>query len=224
MNSVAIVLGGCGRGDGSEIHESVACLIHLSRHRIAYRCFAPNQDQVDVIDHASGKPMAQTRNLMVEAARISRGEISPITALDIDAFDGVVFPGGFGAAKNLCTFAKDGASCTVHPEVTRVIKGFHARKKPIAACCIAPVLAARVLGKASGGPGVEVTVGADEGVAGAIKSWGSTNIVKSVTEAHADQTQRVASTPAYMDSHATPFQIFEGVGKMIDSFVGLANG
>lgn len=224
MKRVAIVLGGCGRGDGSEIHESVSCLIHLSRHNVAYRCFAPDQNQADVIDHVTGKPMAQTRNLMVEAARISRGEISPLASLDPDAFDAVVFPGGFGAAKNLCTFAKDGPNCTVHPDVSRIIKGFHAKGKPIAVCCIAPVLAARALGKTSGGPGVEVTIGNDQGTASAIASWGSTNVPKAVTEAHVDTKHKIVSTPAYMYGDATPAQVFEGVGKMIDQLVRLGNG
>jgi enhancing lycopene biosynthesis protein 2 len=224
MKTVAIVLGGCGRGDGSEIHESVSCLIHLSRLGIPYRCFAPDQDQVDVVDHASGKPMAQKRNLMVEAARISRGEISPLASLDVEAFAGVVFPGGFGAAKNLCTFAKDGVNCVVHPDVARVIKGFHARRKPIAVCCIAPVLAARTLGTALGGPGVEVTIGTDDGVASAIAAWGSRNVAKRVTEAHTDIAQRVVSTPAYMYGDATPAQVYEGVGRMVEQFAALANG
>src|SRR4051812_15641812 len=105
--NVAVVMSGCGKYDGTEIQEAVSLLIHLSRHAIPYRCFAPDSPQVDIINHATGKPApgGQTRNMMVESARISRGNISPLSALDASEFSGVAFPGGFGAAKNLCNFA-----------------------------------------------------------------------------------------------------------------------
>src|SRR5205085_5287035 len=115
-----------------------------------------------VINHATGQPMpaGSTRNMMVEAARVSRGEIAPLSKLDAAEFGAVLFPGGFGAAKNLCTFGlggeKGGANCEVLPDVSRVLKAFHAAKKPVGLCCIAPVLAARVLGTRMGGPGVKV--------------------------------------------------------------------
>lgn len=219
----AVVLSGCGRGDGSEIHESVSILIHLSRHGVAYRCFAPDMPQTDVINHATGKamPSSQTRNMLVEAARISRGEISPLSGLNVADFDMVVFPGGFGAAKNLCTFAQRGAECEVLPDVVRVIRGFHADRKPVVLCCIAPVLAAKVLGTREGGPGVQVTIGTDEATAGAIATMGSRNVAKGVTEAFADTKNLVVTTPAYMHD-ATPHQVFEGIGRMIDEGVALA--
>src|SRR5512140_3595811 len=103
MPKIAVVLSGCGRADGSEIHESVSILIHLARAGAAYHCFAPDQAQSDVVNHATGKPAKETRNCLVEAARIARGEITALAKLDVDAYDGVIFPGGFGAAKNLCT-------------------------------------------------------------------------------------------------------------------------
>jgi enhancing lycopene biosynthesis protein 2 len=37
----------------------------------------------------------------------------------------------------------------VDPEVERVIKEFHQQRKVIGLCCIAPILAAKVLGKVS---------------------------------------------------------------------------
>lgn len=218
---VAVVLAGCGRGDGSEIHESVSVLIHLSRHGVDYRCFAPDLPQADVVNHATDKPAQESRNQMVEAARISRGEISPLSRLDIDAFDAVVFPGGFGAAKNLCTFASAGADCAVVPDVARVIKGFHAAGKPIGLACIAPVLAARVLGTKLGGPGCQVTIGTDEETAAAIGKMGSTNIGKAVTESYTDAANRLVTTPAYM-CDAKPHEVFEGIGKMVEQVIGLA--
>jgi len=220
--NVAVVLAGCGRADGSEIHESVSILIHLSRAGASYRCFAPDQPQTEVVNHATGKPSGEHRNQLVEAARIARGEIEPITRLDIEGFDAVIFPGGFGAAKNLSTFAKDGADCAVNPDVARVIKGFHAAGKPIGLCCIAPVLAAKVLGTKSGGPGCQVTIGSDPGVAAAIAKMGSTNIDKPVREAFTDTTNRLATTPAYM-CDARPHEVFEGIGKMVDQVLAMTH-
>ncbi|MCC6676281.1 MAG: isoprenoid biosynthesis glyoxalase ElbB [Phycisphaerales bacterium] len=220
--NVAVVLAGCGRADGSEIHESVSVLIHLARAGARYRCFAPDLPQVEVVNHATGKPAAEHRNQLVEAARIARGEIDPLARLDVEAFDAVVFPGGFGAAKNLCTFAKDGENCAVVPDVARVIKGFHAAGKPIGLCCIAPVLAARVLGTASGGPGCQVTIGSDPKVAAAIGKMGSTNVEKPVREAFTDARNRIVTTPAYM-CDAGPHEVFEGIGKMIDQTLALTS-
>jgi enhancing lycopene biosynthesis protein 2 len=213
---VAVVLAGCGRGDGSEIHESVSCLIHLARLGATYQCFAPDAPQADVINHATGQPTGETRNMMVEAARIARGDIKPLAELRAEAFDAVVFPGGFGAAKNLCTFAKDGEHCTVRPDVEQVVKAFHSAGKPLAMCCIAPVIGAKVLGKAGGGPGVSVTIGDDAGTAGAIQKMGASNIIKKVTEAATDEANRIASTPAYMYGDVNPWEVYQGIGEMIE--------
>lgn len=215
----AVVLGGCGRADGSEIHESVSCLVHLARHGVSFRCFAPDRAQAEVINHATNQVMDESRNLLIEAARISRGDITPLDQLQAGEFDGVVFPGGSGAAKNLCTFATDGANCSVFPDVERVIKAFHDARKPIALCCIAPVMAACVLGTSSGGPGVEVTLGDDRGIAEKVESWGATHIVAPVRGAHVDESRRVITSPAYMYGTATPFDVFQGIGAMVDAFV-----
>jgi enhancing lycopene biosynthesis protein 2 len=221
----AVVLSGCGRADGAEIHESVSILIHLSRLGVEARCFAPDAPQAEVVNHATGKVQpGGTRNMMVEAARISRGDISPLASLDAGTFDAVVFAGGFGAAKNLCNFAaggeQGGPNCEVLPDVARVIKAFHAAKKPIGLCCIAPVLAARVLGTRKGGPGVKVTIGTDESTAGAIATMGATNVARSVTEAFVDEAQRVVTTPAYM-CEARPHEVFEGIGVMVERMAGM---
>ncbi len=220
---VAVILAGCGRADGTEIHESVSVLVHLDRLGIAYRCFAPDLDQPEVIDHVTGKAMppgTSKRNMLVEAARISRGEIEPIDRLHARDFGGVVFPGGFGAAKNLCDFASKGAGCTANPQVERVIKEFHAARKPIAMCCIAPVLAARVLGTASGGPGCRVTVGPEGDAARAIREMGATNVAKAVTESLVDEENLLVTTPAYMHDSG-PHGVFVGIGSMIEDFAAL---
>lgn len=222
MPNIAVVLSGCGRADGSEIHEAVSCLIHLARLGAAYRCFAPDAPQTDVVNHLTGEPVpGEKRNQLVEAARIARGEIAPLSTLDPAAFDAVVFPGGFGAAKNLCTFAKDGENCTVIPDVERVVKGFHAAGKPVAMCCIAPVIAAKVLGRNAGGPGCTVTIGDDQGTAAAISKMGSSNTVEPVTAAAVDPANRLATTPAYMYGSASPWEVYQGIGRMIEETLAL---
>jgi enhancing lycopene biosynthesis protein 2 len=214
-HTAAVVLSGCGFLDGSEIHEAVSCLIHLARHGIAAHCFAPDIAQAGTMDHATHKPAAETRNCLVESARITRGKILPIKELHADRFDLLVFPGGFGAAKNLCAFAKDGANCAVNADVERVIREFHAKGKTIAMCCIAPVIAARVLGTARGGRGCAVTIGTDDATAGAIRAMGASHADTRVTEAHVDRANRLVTTGAYMFD-ATPWEIYQGVGAMID--------
>ncbi|MBS0198139.1 MAG: isoprenoid biosynthesis glyoxalase ElbB [Planctomycetes bacterium] len=222
-NRVAVVLCGSGRADGSEIHESVSVLIHLSRAGAEYRCFAPDAPQTEVINHATNKIAAgaPTRNMMVEAARISRGEISPLAQLDPAVFDAVIFPGGFGVAKNLCDFATKGAECSVLPDVVRVIKGFHEARKPIGMCCIAPVLAARVLGTRMNGPGCTVTLGSDERTAAAVQTMGSKHAARGVSEAFTDTTNRLVTSPAYM-YEAKPHEVFDGIGAMVAGVMALA--
>ncbi|MEX2219068.1 MAG: isoprenoid biosynthesis glyoxalase ElbB [Phycisphaerales bacterium] len=224
MARVAVVLAGCGRADGSEVHESVSCLIHLARVGASYRCFAPDGPQTDVVNHLTGEPAPETRNMLVEAARIARGDIGPLSELRVEEFDAVVFPGGFGAAKNLCTFAKDGENCAVDTDVERVVKGFHSAGKPVGMCCIAPVIGARVLGKARGGPGVQVTIGDDAGTAQAIGRMGSTNVPRAVTEAAVDEANRLATTPAYMYGEASPWEVYRGIGEMIERTLAMVQG
>jgi enhancing lycopene biosynthesis protein 2 len=142
-NKVALVLSGCGVYDGTEVHEASACLVHLSRGGATVSMFAPDVAQMHVIDHTKGEPLAQERNVLVESARIARGKVAPLASLNAGDFDAVVFPGGFGAAKNLSDFAVKGPELTLIPDVTRVLTEFHAAQKPIGLCCIAPILAAK---------------------------------------------------------------------------------
>lgn len=224
---VAVVLCGCGRADGSEIHESVSVLIALAQHGAAYRCFAPDRDQAEVVNHLTGEVVPnERRNCLVEAARIARGAISPLSQLRESEFDAVIFPGGFGAAKNLCTFAKQGAQMSVSDDVAAVIRGFHNAGKSVGLVCIAPVMGAKVLGTHNGGPGCEVTIGIEQGpggkgdVSAAIESWGSVSVPKPVEQAHIDTKRKIYSAPAYMDDGATPAQVFAGISAMVKAMLG----
>jgi enhancing lycopene biosynthesis protein 2 len=218
---VAVVLCGCGRSDGSEITEAVSVLVHLSRAGAAYRCFALDEPQAGVVDHLTSKEAAGSRNQLVESARIARGDVTALDELRARDFDALVFPGGSGAAKNLCDFASRGADCRVHPKVERVVKDFHGARKPIGFICITPVIGARVLGEASGGPGCSVTLGADAQVARAVAKMGSTHVDKRVTEALVDENNRVITTPAYM-CNARPHEVFDGIGALVNELLRLA--
>ncbi|XP_045118306.1 glutamine amidotransferase-like class 1 domain-containing protein 3A, mitochondrial [Portunus trituberculatus] len=224
--AVAVVLSGSGVYDGAEVHEASAALVGLTRGGADVTCYAPDAPQMHVIDHTKGAPAeGESRNVLVESARIARGEVKPLTELTSGGADAVFFPGGFGAAKNLSDFAVKGGDMTVNSEVERIIKDFHAAKKPIGLCCIAPVLAARVLG----GSGVTLTLGqTDDGsgkwpYAGAIeaaKGMGATVVEKSVEEVVVDEANKVVTTPAYM-YNGKFHEIHDGVAKAVSALLGL---
>ncbi|ETO21490.1 hypothetical protein RFI_15715 [Reticulomyxa filosa] len=186
---------------------------------------APNENQKEVINHANGQKVNESRNMMVESARIARGKIKSVEELKGKDYDAIIFPGGFGAAKNLSSFAVDGANCRVHPQVERVVKEFHQLSKPLGFCCIAPVLAARLIS------GVHVTVGSDQNrdglwpyaeTAAQIPKMGAKHVVKAFNLAHIDQTNKVVTAPAYM-YEGTPKQIFQSVVSMVDGFFLILN-
>ncbi|CAK0883262.1 unnamed protein product [Prorocentrum cordatum] len=219
---VAVVLAGCGVYDGAEITEATACLVHLSRARAEVRCFAPDKPQMHAVDHTMGTEHTETRNVLKESARIARGAVVPLADLKAADFDAVVFPGGFGAAKNLSSWAVDGTRCSVDADVVRVIKDFHSSSKVLGMCCIAPTLAAKVLGK------VTVTVGQEEGdawpyagTAGQISSLGATHVKTTISEICVDKENKLVTSPAYMYD-GRPHEIFDNVGQMIGGVLELA--
>ncbi|XP_068403286.1 glutamine amidotransferase-like class 1 domain-containing protein 3, mitochondrial [Eschrichtius robustus] len=223
---VAVVLSGCGVYDGTELHEASSILVHLSRAGAEVQIFAPDIPQMHVIDHTKGQPSeGETRNVLTESARIARGKITDLAKLSAADHDAAVFPGGFGAAKNLSTFAVDGGDCKVNKDVERVLKEFHQAGKPIGLCCIAPVLAAKVLRS------VEVTVGHEQeeggkwphaGTAQVIKALGAKHCVTGVTEAHVDQKNKVVTTPAFMCDTAF-HHVHDGLGAMVRKVLELAS-
>lgn len=216
---VAVVLSGCGVFDGTEIHEAVCILLALSRAGAEASCFAPDIPVRQVIDHVTSEPAeGESRNVMTESARISRGHISPLAELRAADVDAVVFPGGFGAATNLCTFATDGAACSVLPEVSRVIHEFHRARKPIGMCCIAPVIAARVFGEAD--ISCTLTLGAESDASAAARQMGATHQSAPVTEAVTDAENLLVTTPAYM-YHAPIHEIETGISRMITGVLSL---
>jgi enhancing lycopene biosynthesis protein 2 len=197
MARVAVVLSGCGVFDGAEIHESVITLLALDRAGAEVIIAAPDIEQAHVVNHASGDvAQGETRNVAVEAARIARSEVLDLAKLKVEDYDAVIFPGGFGAAKNLCTYAFDGPGLKVNPEVERVTLETVRAAKPLGTMCISPVLTAKVL--AENGFKVTVTIGNDAGTAEHIQGFGAEHRVCAVDEIVVDANTRVVSTPAYM--------------------------
>nr|AAL67901.1 lycopene biosynthesis-enhancing protein [Tetrahymena thermophila] len=122
FKKVAIILSGCGVYDGSEVTEVVSLMVHLNKSHVSFQCFAPNQDQLHVVNHITGETTTETRNVLVESARIARGEVKDITQLKGEDYQAVLLPGGFGAAKNLSDYAVNGTNFTVNSEVERVLR------------------------------------------------------------------------------------------------------
>lgn len=211
---VGVVLAGCGVFDGSEIHEAVLTLLALDQAGAEARCFAPDMPQAHVVDHAAGTPTAEeTRNVLVESARIARGVITPLAHAQAAQLDAVILPGGFGAAKNLCTFAFDGPACTVQPDLARLLREMHAAGKPIGMACIAPVIGAKLFGAA-------VTIGNDPGTSEAIRAMGGTPVEQPPTGVQVDETHRLVTTPAYMYP-ARIGEVATGIAQMVRTVLGL---
>jgi len=218
MNKIAVILCGSGFRDGSEIRESVAVLWALSQLEITPDCFAPDAAQFDVVNCLLDEVApSESRNQLVEAARIARGNIRPLDQLEAKDFDAVIIPGGFGVAKNLCNFAAKGAQATVIPDLEKTLRDFHHAKKPIGAICIAPA----VLALAFKGLGLELTVGKNSEVSQEIVKLGHRHIETDVTQCHTDQSHRVVTTAAYMDSSAPLHHIFQGISKLVNAVIGM---
>ena len=208
----AVILSGNGVFDGAEIHEATMTLYAIAKNGGEYEIFAPDIKQHHVINHITGEEMDETRNVLIESARIARGNIKPLSVFSKEDFDAIVFPGGFGVAKNLCSFAFDNIDCTVNPEVERVIKEMAAAKKPIGALCISPVLIARVLGN------ITVTIGQDTGTAEGIEKLGAIHKNTGHGEVVVDETNKIVTTPCYMlDANIT--QIAEGADAVVKAIL-----
>ncbi len=215
---IGVVLSGCGVYDGAEIHESVITLLALDRQGAEAVICAPNVAQMHVVNHLTGEvEEGETRNVLVESARIARGKITDLAEVRADQLDGLILPGGFGAAKNLCDFAVKGAECTVHPEVARIVREVHRAGKPVAAVCIAPAVLARVLGD----QGPALTIGSDAETAAALESLGAHHVACPVRERVIDSDRKLITTPAYMLAESIS-EAAEGIEKTVAALLEMA--
>jgi enhancing lycopene biosynthesis protein 2 len=214
MKKFAVILSGCGVYDGAEIHEATLSMLAIVKHGATYDLFAPDINQHHVINHLTGKEMPETRNVLVESARIARGKISPLSDFNPKDYDALLLPGGFGAAKNLSSFAFDGPDCTVNQDVANALTGMHKAGKPIGALCISPVLLAKVLGN------VTLTIGQDAATAEAVGKLGATHKNTSHGEVTVDKTNNIYTTPCYM-LDANIVQIADGADNIVKAILGL---
>jgi enhancing lycopene biosynthesis protein 2 len=214
MKKIAVVLAGNGVFDGAEIHEATLTLYSIVKQGATYEIFAPNINQHHVINHITGEEMSEKRNVMIEAARIARGKINDLANFKATDFDALIFPGGFGVAKNLCSFAFAGTECTINPDVENAINNMIELNKPIGALCIAPVLLAKILKEA------ELTIGQDKNTALAIQTMGAKHIETTHGEVVIDKKYNIVTTPCYM-LDANIVQIADGANKVVIEILNL---
>jgi len=212
---VAVLLAGCGVYDGAEIHEAVLTLLALHRAGAEVLVTAPNKDQAHVINHLTGETMEETRNVLVESARIARGKITDLAEVSASQVDALILPGGFGAAKNLCSFAFEGTGMTVDEEVARLVAEMREADKPIGFICISPTIAARLI------PGVTLTMGAACDATQAAETMGAQHEVTDVAGTTVDEEHKVVSTSAYMMGPWVA-DVAKGIDKLVDEVLALA--
>jgi len=217
---VAVVLSGCGVFDGAEIHESVLTLLALDRQGATYQCFAPNIPQRRVFDHLAGEAVDETRNVLTEAARIARGNIKDVAEANIDEFDAVILPGGFGAALNLSSYGLAGADMAVEETTKQFLINMHKANKPLAALCIAPPILARVL-RELGKEGAKVTVGVADGADGDnLAALGASPQNATVTDTVIDREHNIVTSPAYM-CETSLNDLSTGIDNTVSALLGL---
>lgn len=212
MKKIAVVLSGCGVYDGAEIHEAVLTMFAIDSNGAAYEIFAPDIDQHHVVNHLKGTETDETRNVLIESARIARGKIKALSEFSGKTFDAIIFPGGYGAAKNLSSFAFDGSNCRVNDQVEAVIREMVSLGKPIGALCISPVILAKILGN------VKITIGDDPETIRAIEEMGATHVTTTHGEVVVDQQKKIVTTPCYM-LDATIAQIGEGANNLVKAIL-----
>ncbi len=210
--NVAVILSGCGVYDGSEILESVFTLLAIDKLGARAVCFAPDKEQLHVVNHLTGKPEKdEKRNVLKEAARIARGDIKPLAQLDINKIDALILPGGYGAAKNLCDYALKGAECSVDEQLVKVLKDAHAAGKPLGFICIAPTIAAKVFGPEK----VRLTIGNDPDTAASLEKMGAKHITCPASKAYIDEERKIISTPAFMTGKGLQ-EVAMGIEDMVN--------
>ncbi len=212
MKKFAVVLSGCGVFDGAEIHEATLTMLAIMKEGAEYQVFAPDIPQYHVINHITGEEMNESRNVLIESARIARGDIKDLKDYNPSGFDALIFPGGFGAAKNLCDFAFNGSDCSINNDVSNAILKTAEQGKPIGALCISPVIVAKVFGD------VELTIGQDEGTAEAVEKMGATHKQTNHGDVIRDVKHNVFTTPCYM-LDANILQIWDGADNIVKAMM-----
>lgn len=210
MKKIGVVLSGCGVYDGSEIHESVITLLALARRGAEVICFAPDKNQVDVVNHLTGEAMPETRNVLIEAARIARGDIHPLARANAAELDALIVPGGFGAAKNLSTFAAQGSECLIDRDLSELAQAMYSAGKPLGFICIAPAMLPKIFDFP-----LRLTIGTDIDTAEVIEDMGGEHVPCPVDDIVVDEDNKIVTTPAYMLAQNIA-EAAAGIEKLVD--------
>lgn len=218
---ILVVLAGCGAKDGAEIHESVLTLLAIDKAGAAYQCAAPNKTQHHVLNFIDNTEMPEQRNVLIESARISRGNILDLTKVSMKDYDAVIFPGGFGAAKNLCSFAFDGVKASIDPEVKRIINEAYDSHKPIGAICIAPVLVALALHQKN--PDILLTLGTDSETNHKLNQIGTKSKECLTTAFVRDDKNLICSSPAYMHGSSRISELEQGITQCVNAVIEMTH-
>lgn len=209
---IGVLLSGCGVFDGSEIHEATLTLYFLDRGGAEVIPLAPDADQLHVINHQTSKEMDERRNVLTESARISRGDMKELASISATDMDGLIIPGGFGAAKNLVDYAVKGRNCAIQSDVKRIIDEIVESGKPLGAMCIAPIVVAVALKESSIHP--VLTIGTDSATASDIEFFGAKHENTQVDEIVVDENHKIVTTPAYMLGPGIS-DIAKGIEKLV---------
>lgn len=220
MAKIGVILSGCGVFDGSEIHETVLTLLALSQRNQEVKLLAPNIEQNHVINHLTGEEMTETRNVLIESARLARGEITSLSDVEPNEFDAIILPGGFGAAKNLSNFAFIGSKALVLEELSTFLLEFKKYNRPIGAMCIAPALLALLNKQMGDNTNISLTIGTDEETAQAMQLLGCNHESKEVHEICVDSTNKIVTTPAYMVGQSVS-EVHKGIDSLVEKIIDL---
>jgi len=216
MKKVGVVLSGCGVYDGAEISEAVLTLLALARSGAETVCFAPDKSQTEVINHLTGEAMPERRNVLIEAARIARGNIHPLHMANAEELDALIVPGGFGAAKNLSDFASQGSECQVDETLQALAQRMHQLGKPLGFICIAPAMLPKIFDFP-----LRLTIGTDIDTAELIEEMGGEHIPCPVDDIVVDEENKIVTTPAYMLAQNIA-EAAEGIDKLVARVLVLA--
>lgn len=223
---IGVILSGCGVYDGSEIQEAVFTLLAIKELNAETVCFAPNINQHHVVNHLNGEEMNESRNVLIESARIARGAIEDLSKINVEALDALVLPGGFGAAKNLTKWAFSGPEGEINEDVKEAITGMILANKPVCGLCMGPTVIAKALERSGVKP--ELTVGTTEAsspydiksISEGMEQTGATSMMKTVEEILVDKKNKIVTAPCYM-MDADILQIRNNVEAAIEATVRL---
>lgn len=225
---IAVLLAGSGVYDGSEIHEAVLSMLAIQEAGASYQCIAADKPQFHVINHITGEASTEERNVMVESARIARGDVLPLAEVSAASFDALLIPGGFGAAKNLNQWAISGPAGSIDAEVKLLILDFLTLNKPIGAMCMGPTVIAKALEGSDYHP--SLTVGTTQapspyeiaGISDGIASLGSKAVMRTVQQIEVDLQYKIVTAPCYMmeanilDIRLNAKQLIEALLDLLD--------